>query len=195
MRHTAVRIQEEQEVAPSEPEWWPRLGELLARLRPRLGRILYRYRVPAGDAEDLVQETLLALCSKRGRVRDPEAWIAGTLRNQCLLYWRARRSTKENLRWVVSSELVATLTEVQDVEALLGKRLDPSDPGLRHDLARALARLPEPWAEVVRLRIVAGCSDDETARVTPPGCRLGAREFAQYETFSLAHLPSCAGPR
>ena len=167
MEHTAVRIQEEQETAPAEPEWWPRLEELLESLRPRLGRILHRYRVPAGDAEDLVQETLLILCHKRSRVRNPEAWIAGTLRNRCLLYWRARRSAKENLRWVVSSELVATLTEAQDVEALLGKRLDPRDPDLRYDLARALARLPEPWAEVVRLRIVAGCSDDETAGATP----------------------------
>jgi len=146
------------------PPWWPRLEELLESLRPRLGRIVHRYRIPPGDAEDLIQETLLILCSKRGRVRNPEAWIAGTLRNRCLLYWRARRSTKENLRWVVSSELVATLTEARDVEAHLGKRLDPRDPGLRHDLSRALAQIPAPWAEVVRLRIVAGCNVDETAR-------------------------------
>ncbi len=171
MEHTTVRIREAREIpdAPAalEPPWWPSLEELLPVLRPRLERILYRYGIPAEDAPDLVQETLLVLCHRRSRIRDPEAWIVVTLRNRCRMYWRSRRSKAGDLRWVVSSELVATLAETRGAEALLGKRLDPGDPDLRHDLARALARLPEPWAEVVRLRIVAGCSDEETARATP----------------------------
>jgi DNA-directed RNA polymerase specialized sigma24 family protein len=35
------------------------LDQLLRRLRPRLKQVLGRYRVPAHDAEDLVQEALI----------------------------------------------------------------------------------------------------------------------------------------
>ena len=161
MQRTALRMSSQLE--EDTPPWWETLEELLEALRPRLTRILYCYSIPPEDAEDLLQTTLLTLCYKRAGIHDPEAWLAGTLRNRCLMYWRARRAS---VQWVTSTELVAALAEVHDPNQLLGKRLQPEDPSLRWDLARALDRLPQPWAQVVRLRILAGCSQEETAAVT-----------------------------
>lgn len=69
----------------------------------------------------------------------------------------------EHLRWTTSIELVVQLAELEDAEALLGRPLDPSDPALRGELVRALERLPYPWAEVVRHRILGGCDHEQTA--------------------------------
>ena len=66
------------------------LQEFLDRMRPRLRALFTRYRVPAQDTEDILQQALLALVYKREKIRDPQAWLLGTLRNTCLLYWRER---------------------------------------------------------------------------------------------------------
>src|SRR4051812_50221583 len=63
----------------------------LHRIRPRLRALFSRYRIPLEDTEDILQQALLALLYQWQTVRDPEAWLLGTLRNRCLLYWRDRR--------------------------------------------------------------------------------------------------------
>src|SRR4051812_7683033 len=65
--------------------------DFLKQVEPKLKRVLATYRVPSGDAEDLLQQTLLALLYQWDRVRDPEAWLIGTLRRHCLMYWRTLR--------------------------------------------------------------------------------------------------------
>ena len=48
----------------------PSLEEILARIEPRLKRVLSRYRIPAQDADDLLQETFLIMVSKAGTIRN-----------------------------------------------------------------------------------------------------------------------------
>ncbi|HSF40516.1 MAG TPA: sigma factor, partial [Thermoanaerobaculia bacterium] len=72
------------------------LDQLLRRLRPRLKQVLGRYRVPAHDAEDLVQEALISTIQKWDVIQDPEAWLLVTLRNRCVVYWRKRRNSLYN---------------------------------------------------------------------------------------------------
>jgi len=70
----------------------PSLEEILVRTEPKLKRVLSRYRIPTQDAEDILQDTFLILISKLGTIRNPEAWLVGTLANRCIVYWRRHRS-------------------------------------------------------------------------------------------------------
>jgi RNA polymerase sigma factor (sigma-70 family) len=74
------------------------LSVLFARLRGRFGGVLYRHHIPADDGEDLVQTTLLLAVAKWNHIRDPEAWLIGTLHKRCILYWRTRWSHTEYTR-------------------------------------------------------------------------------------------------
>src|SRR3954463_15823574 len=108
------------------------LEEILERAEPKLRRVLGRYRIPAQDAEDLLQETFLIMVSKAGSIRNPDAWLVATLANRCIIYWRRQRAN-------------------------LGARVDPTPPELlaaveappqettelRHDLDSLLAPLPD----------------------------------------------------
>jgi DNA-directed RNA polymerase specialized sigma24 family protein len=69
----------------------PSLEDFLKRVRPRLKAQFLRYGIPLQDTEDILQQALLALIYQRQEIRDPEAWLIGTVRNKCLLYWRATR--------------------------------------------------------------------------------------------------------
>ena len=70
--------------APSES-----LEDLLVRIRPKIRQMLANYRIPFPDAEDVVQEALLAACLKKGdQIRSLEFWLLGTLRYKCAFYWR-----------------------------------------------------------------------------------------------------------
>lgn len=130
--------------------------ELFERMRPRFRAITRRYRIPPGDAEDLVQEAVLTVVAKSRKIRSPEAWLVATLQNRCIVYWRrvlrrkhregrSSAELKEEGRWEESLEVV---------------RL-PGEPWLRCDLERALATLPERMQELIRLRYQEGCSHAE----------------------------------
>lgn len=67
------------------------IGELVELEQRKLTRILLHFRIPAEDAEDLLQEVTLQYLRKRADVREPSRWLAGALRNECLLYWRKRK--------------------------------------------------------------------------------------------------------
>jgi RNA polymerase sigma factor (sigma-70 family) len=67
------------------------LEEVFSRIRPRLKQILAYQHIPADEAEDLLQEALLAALYKWSTIRDLEFWLMGALRNRCLLYWRSQR--------------------------------------------------------------------------------------------------------
>lgn len=119
----------------------PSLAEALERVGPKLRRILFRYRIPARDADDLLQETLLVLVSKQESVRNPEAWLQATLSNRCVLYWRRRRGR------------VAELVDRTILELLA----DPTVPSneaaaIRSDLDLLISRLPERCQPLLRRR-------------------------------------------
>lgn len=119
----------------------PSLAEALERVGPKLRRILFRYRIPARDADDLLQETLLVLVSKQESVRNPEAWLKATLANRCVLYWRRRRGR-------VSELVDRTILE------LLGDPAVPSDEAaeIRSDLDLLISHLPERCQLLLRRR-------------------------------------------
>jgi len=128
------------------------LEEVLKRVEPRLKRILFRYKIPAQDAEDLLQETFLIMVSKSGSIRNPEAWLLATLSNRCVIYWRRHRSRLWDLVDTTILELLA------ESEAPTQELSD-----LRSDLDALLAQLPDRCRSVLRLRYGLGCSTAEAA--------------------------------
>jgi RNA polymerase sigma-70 factor (ECF subfamily) len=130
-------------------EW---VEDLLRRVEPRLLGLFSRYRVPTQDAEDLLQEALLALVAKPDAIRCPESWLLGTLRNRCLLYWRKRRRRLYETVDATILELVAS------PETPAQERADVSS-----DLKNLISRLPERCRSIFRLRYGLGCGGSEVA--------------------------------
>jgi len=124
----------------------------LHRIRPRLRALFSRYRIPLEDTEDILQQALLALLYQWQTVRDPEAWLLGTLRNRCLLYWRDRR---RKLYEVVDSTVLDLMvgSEVPEQE-----RAD-----LARDLRTVIGRLPERCQSLLMLRYRLGYEAAEVA--------------------------------
>ncbi len=142
-------------------------ADFVREVQPTVTKICRRYRIPPQDAEDLMQQTLIALIDSRDEVKNPEAWLAGTLRNQCLMYWRRRRRQLYN---AVDS-------------AVLEELATPSPPRqhdveFNHDLERALGQLPSRCRSVLQLRYGLGCQPRETAE------RLGYRSSSIYKILN-----------
>ncbi len=133
----------------------PSLDEILGRTEPKLKRVLSRYRIPAQDAEDILQDTFLILVSKLGTIRNPEAWLVGTLANRCIIYWRRHRTRLVEL---VDSTILELLSE--------GVAAAQEQSDLRSDLEAMLSCLPHRCRSVLRLRYGFGCSTAEVAAQT-----------------------------
>lgn len=126
------------------------LEEFLKRVRPRIRALFLRYRIPLQDTEDILQQALLALLYHRDSIRDPEAWLVGTLRNKCLLYWRNHRRKLYDAVDATVLDLVA--------EPLTP---DQEDGDLRRDLTTAIEQLPERCRSILSLRYRHGYSPAE----------------------------------
>jgi RNA polymerase sigma-70 factor (ECF subfamily) len=133
----------------------PSLEEILDRMQPRLKRILARYRIPAQDAEDLLQETFLIMVSKWGSLRNPDAWLLATLSNRCIIYWRKHRSRLWDL---VDTAILELLAEAEAPAQ--------ENANLRFDLEALLSALPDRCRSILRLRYGLGCSTAEAAERT-----------------------------
>lgn len=128
------------------------LDAFLRVVRPRLRALLARQRVPPEDAEDILQQTLLALVYQWDRVRDPDAWLVGTVRNQCRLYWRRRRSALyEAVDAVVLEWLAAPLPPPQ------------AHGDLWRDVEAMLELMPDRCRRLLRLRYQLGYEGSEVA--------------------------------
>ena len=138
--------------ALDHPQVESSLEGFLKQVRPRLKVVFVRYRIPAQDTEDILQQALMALVYRREGIRDPEAWLLGTVRNKCLLYWREqRRKLYESVDAVV-------------LEAVAGPvGPDQENAHLRHDLAQALERLPERCRSLLWMRYRQGYDPPELA--------------------------------
>jgi RNA polymerase sigma-70 factor (ECF subfamily) len=126
------------------------LEEFLDRVRPRIRALFLRYHIPPQDTEDILQQALLALLYHRDSIRDPEAWLVGTLRNKCLLYWRDHR------RKLYDAVDAAVLEFVAEPQAP-----DQEGADLRRDLASAIEQLPERCRSILSLRYRHGYSPSE----------------------------------
>jgi RNA polymerase sigma factor (sigma-70 family) len=147
--------------------------DFLKRVEPRLKRLLSTYRIPAEDAEDVLQQALLTLLYHWDRVRDPECWLLGTLKRHCLMYWRTHRRR-------IYSAVDSTLLEV------LSGPVAPSQEkaDLLCDLESLLDRLPARCRSLLQLRFQMGYEAPEIAR------RLGYRpsSIGKLTTRCLAAL-------
>jgi RNA polymerase sigma-70 factor (ECF subfamily) len=139
--------------APDNAHVESSLEEFLKRVRPRLKALFTRYRIPVQDTEDILQQALLALVYQRQSIRDPEAWLLGTLKNKCLLYWRDQR---RRLYEAVDAAVLEYMAEPQA----------PAQPGieLRKDMAEAIERLPERCRSILTLRYRHGYDSLELAK-------------------------------
>jgi RNA polymerase sigma factor (sigma-70 family) len=128
--------------------------EFLRRMEPRLKRLLGTYHIPPEDAEDVLQQTLLALLYQWERVRDPECWLMGTLKRHCLMYWRNNR---RRIYSAVDSTVLEWLSEP------VAPSQEKSD--MLCDLESLLDRLPSRCRSLLRLRFRLGFEPTEIARV------------------------------
>ncbi|MEM7480328.1 MAG: RNA polymerase sigma factor [Acidobacteriota bacterium] len=129
------------------------LEALLERSRGRLGRVLYRYRIPAQDAEDLLQETFLILVRQWETIRNPDAWLLVTLRNRCVIYWRRH---KIRLFDMVDDAILEFLAD--------GRAPSQEKADLKVDLEEVLERLPLRCRRVLRLRYGLGFTAAEAGK-------------------------------
>jgi RNA polymerase sigma-70 factor (ECF subfamily) len=153
------------------------LDQLLRRLRPRLKQVLGRYRVPAHDAEDLVQEALIATIQKWDEIQDHEAWILVTLRNRCVVYWRKRRAS---LYQAVDNVILELLSEPI---AAPQERAE-----LLWDLNHLLEDLPQRCRTLLRLRYSLGYDPSEVAErmgYHPSSVRKVARRCMAALTYQM----------
>jgi RNA polymerase sigma factor (sigma-70 family) len=136
-------------------------ADLLVQVEPRVKALLSSYHIPPQDAEDLLQQALLALLFHWGSVREPERWLLGTLRRHCLMYWRNHR---RRIYSAVDSSLLELMSEpvspAQEREELLS------------DLGALIERLPKRCRSVLDLRFRLGYEAEEVASRT--GYRLSS---------------------
>lgn len=164
-------------MAVSEPEPGPGYSfeDFVQKVRPRLRRILSRYRIPPQDSEDLMQEAYLILVTKWGTIQNPEAWIVATLANRCIIYWRKSRSRLWDL---VDGAVLELISEAGPATQ------DAVD--LRVDLESLVANLPERCRSLLRLRYQLGCTTTETAERTG-NCRSSIRKVTRRCISALAN--------
>ena len=170
------RNSEKQMAVPDQPVR-ESLDQLLRRLRPRLKQVLGRYRVPAHDAEDLVQEALISTIQKWDVIQDPEAWLLVTLRNRCVVYWRKRRNSLYNSVDTAILELLSEpVTAPQERAELLW------------DLNNLLEELPPRCRKLLRLRYGLGFDSAEVAEKMgyhPSSVRKVARRCMAALTYQM----------
>lgn len=156
------------------------LEHFLKSVRPRMKALFAHFQVPPQDTEDIVQQALLALLYQRQEIRDPEAWLMGTLRNKCLLYWRERRRKLYDAVDAAALELMA-------------EPMAPEQEGadVRRDLEMAIERLPERCRALLSLRYSHGYEPPELAKrlgYSPTSISKTTNRCLAALTRELAHL-------
>jgi RNA polymerase sigma factor (sigma-70 family) len=133
--------------------------QFLKAMGPKMKRLLAANRIPIEDAEDVLQQALLALIYQWDSIRDPESWLLGTLRRNCYMYWRSYR---RRLYSAVDSTLLELLSQP------MAPPQERSD--LLYDLRHMIERLPQRCRSLLALRFQLGYEPAEVAR------RLGYRD-------------------
>ncbi|MCC7247715.1 MAG: RNA polymerase sigma factor [Lysobacter sp.] len=125
------------------------LEQVLTRSRQDLRRYA-EYHCAVNDVEDAVQESMLLVSRKIGGLRALEAyasWLFRIVKRECN---RLKRAT----RYV--------LMEPSDLEEIDGPHA-PAPNGLIHDVAAALAALPQHYREIILMRDLEGQTIAEIA--------------------------------
>jgi len=138
--------------SPAPTENSPPFEDFLKAVEPKLKRLLASFNIPTEDAEDVLQQSLLALLYRWERARDPERWLFGTVKRNCLMYWRTKR------RKIYSAVDVTILEWLSEPIAPTQERSD-----LLSDLESLIDRLPKRCRRVLRLRFRLGYEPPEVA--------------------------------
>ncbi|HEY0780986.1 MAG TPA: sigma-70 family RNA polymerase sigma factor [Thermoanaerobaculia bacterium] len=137
---------------PEAPDRCLTLEELLPRLRRRLKVVFFRQRIPAQETEDIVQEALLSAVRHWDQIRDKEAWLLGTIRIRCAIYWKRQRME---------------LLQAVDLPTLeyLSRPVPPPQTRdeMLWDLETLTSELSPRHRTVLRLRFALGMSTREVA--------------------------------
>lgn len=110
-----------------------------------------KFKVPAGDAESLIQEVFLAYLSAFRDVRDTRSWLVGAISNASRQYWKSHGRTEQ-------------------YPPDMGELSDPVTSALadavatRLTIRETLSRLHEKCRETLRLHYFEGHSAPEVAR-------------------------------
>ena len=124
-------------------------GALLGALAP-LARGFFRRRLEPADADDLVQEVLIAVHTRRGTwdaTRPFTPWFYAIARYRLVDHFRRRRQT----------------TDIADLDHILAEEGFEDVVGARLDVARLLSSLPAKQAAAIRATRVEGLSVAEQA--------------------------------
>jgi RNA polymerase sigma-70 factor (ECF subfamily) len=139
------------------------LEVLLQRHQPRLYRFARRLCRNPADAEDVLQESLLAAARGIGRFRGASSlstWLYTIARSHCIKKHRRRRRWPSEISLEEAQGARDRPDAAPDPEATLEARR------LQHALERAIAGLDRPYREVLILRDVEGLTAPEVAAVT-----------------------------
>lgn len=123
---------------------------LLSALTPHL-RAYFARRVGAADAEDLVQETLIAIHTRRAtydRALPFTAWLHAIARYKLIDHFR-RAKLRRSL-------------PIESAESVLAEE-ESESAGARRDVERLLAALPQKRSDLVRQVKLEGLSTAEAA--------------------------------
>src|ERR1700745_3001284 len=169
MQNTSAYVaSEEREEIPNEGRAAQQLEQILASGLPPLYRRAYRILGNAADAEDAVQDALLAAFTHLHQFRGQaqiSTWLTTIVLNCARLQLRRRRRH-------VQVSLAASTGELQPVsvsEALADHRPNPEDEYRESELGTRLTHLRHQLSPTLRrtflLRDVDGLSIRETARI------------------------------
>lgn len=124
------------------------------------------------DAEDLIQDVFARIQSRDGldpEIEDPSAWLFRVTRNAIVDHHRRRAKDAR-----VESALVSDPSPVLPTEADPGDEADERARILAVCVRPFVDRLPEPYAEALRLTDLGGMSQAEAARqlgLSPSGMK------------------------
>lgn len=158
MQQATCRGSQERADIEASPAMGEALPVLFARLRGRFGGVLYRHHIPVDDGEDLVQTTLLLAVAKWNDIRNPEAWLIGTLHKRCILYWRARNTHTEVTR------------TFEELDSEHGVEPDQARRERFADLGKVWHCLPPVQRKLLLLRFQEGMKPREAAQAVGLAC-------------------------
>ena len=161
--------------------------QLVAHLRPRVFRYVLARVLDPHLADDVTQEVTVAMLTALPRHVDQgrpfTAWVFGIAANKVS---EARR--------VASRRHETAAAQLPDRPADLSS--EPETAVLRREtngyVAGLLSQLPSAQAEILRLRVAAGLTTDETAEVL--GMTAGAVRVAQHRALARLRLLTAEVP-
>lgn len=162
-------------------------------LEPRIEQVLHRFRVPPEEAQAILDEIMLAMLTKRDRIRNPERWLLRTLKNRCLLYWQERR---RRLYRVIDSGVVSILSsrdvpreEKRALQREVGSLLDGLSPDCRRYLEVRYGLGSPPALPKLEPRHPTGSERDELLRCIGALARRFTRAIPLEDLEDLSLFP------